>query len=279
MPDDVVTRLPLPLKELLHRIEAKTAKTASCWFWQGAVFSTSKGAQQRYPRLEVSVDRVRYPLNVRRLIYEAVHGPLLPGEHVSTICQISLCVRDDHLCKLAPGTPPAWRRTTRGRFTATIPAETVQRAVRLYYAGYSQDAIARQCGVSQTSVSHLVCGTQRRRETGLPRRSGASFIARRGHPGETHPDAKTTWQEVLVIHGLYRAGYTMKPIAANFDLRLGGVQSILYAKSSRFITAVLPPARRYRPRRSTGDVVASDLEPRPDEAMVWKHWQGGSHAQ
>lgn len=62
----MTTTLPLPLKELLRRIEAQTEKTPSCWLWRGA-FAHRPG-KTPLPLLRVMVNGDQHAVSVRKVV-------------------------------------------------------------------------------------------------------------------------------------------------------------------------------------------------------------------
>jgi hypothetical protein len=69
--------LPLPLKELLRRIEAKTVKTESCWLWQGYI------QHGNGPLLSIRIQGKQVRISVRRQ-----SSPQHPGSSSLLVIQV-----------------------------------------------------------------------------------------------------------------------------------------------------------------------------------------------
>jgi hypothetical protein len=68
-----------------------TQEEGDCLIWTG---SAQHG---KYPQVRIGDSRTGAAIAVRRIIYEKVHGELMPGKQVGTKCKTLLCVHPDCL--------------------------------------------------------------------------------------------------------------------------------------------------------------------------------------
>jgi hypothetical protein len=257
----MTTTLPLLLKELLRRIETKTVKTASCWLWTGSVCT---GA----PVLWVQHEGKSRRLSVRRVLWLSRYGPVPKAHQIAPRCRVERCVFWEHF-KSVFCAEVAWKgRRPRTCFQPTIAREVVREAVRLYRDGLTAKAIAARLGLKERTVHLYTLGRTRRRDSGMARlpKNYWKVRGRSARLGGT----KLTWQELLVVRGLYVAGFSVERIAANFGVSSGHVWSLLkYGRKD----VPLPPVT---PRQAR--LIEAANAPHPDEALVRQHWKGGQRA-
>jgi len=71
----------------LSDLLARTVEEGDCLVWTGYA------QHRKYPQWRIK--NINRP--ARRIVYEAVHGPLRPGLQVGINCECELCVHPDHL--------------------------------------------------------------------------------------------------------------------------------------------------------------------------------------
>jgi hypothetical protein len=236
-----VKPLPLPLIELLRRIEAKTEKRGAtpCHLWQGRM-------QQQHP---VVLGGCRPPrrgswqVSVRRVLWISLHGEVPPGHVIVCRYGVPSCVRDEHLHAVT------WKERLNGngkgkgktgrQFQPQVPTETVRRAVALYRGGRTAKQVAGRLGLNHGTVHGYARGETRRRDTGMGRIPGGYWLRRRRARGDVNGSARLTWQEVLVAIGLWRRGYRVNTIAGNFGVSGETVRRLLRGENWGEITAGL----------------------------------------
>ena len=70
-------------------------KTADCWLWTG-------GNNERYGVFFAGGDRTRGKVLAHKWSFEHHFGPVPEGLEVNHRCEVTLCVRPDHLEELTP---------------------------------------------------------------------------------------------------------------------------------------------------------------------------------
>jgi len=142
-----------------ERFWEKVEKTDTCWLWTGSV--TKSGG---YGQLSIH----NRPVRAHRFAYELIVGPIPEGLRVCHHCDVPRCVRPDHLFL---GTAKdntrdmmakkRMRRFPRGDEHPTRTAarrERYETVVRLHGEGMTNAQIARQVGLTDTAVGHMVNG-------------------------------------------------------------------------------------------------------------------------
>lgn len=135
-----------------------------CYEWTGSRF------QSGYGRLKIGGKSYR----AHRLAWAAANGPIPDGLYVLHKCDNRLCVRVDHLFlgthddnmadMSAKGRGQHSRVQAKGELSARakLSDEDVSVVRRRYEAGgTSQDALAKEYGVSQGLISQIVRGAHR----------------------------------------------------------------------------------------------------------------------
>lgn len=130
-------------------------KSDGCWLWKGA---TPNG---RYGRFGFGGRK----MSAHRFSWELHNGPVPDGKHVLHRCDVTLCVRLDHLFlgdhqanmddmkrkgrdnRSHPGTAQA---------AAKIDDDRVRRIREAHSAGARQVDIAAEHGIAQTTVSRII---------------------------------------------------------------------------------------------------------------------------
>jgi hypothetical protein len=78
-----------------ERFMAKVNKTETCWLWTGARGGLDRKTRiGRYGRVAVGGGKTD---QAHRVAYEMFVGPVPEGHYVLHRCDVSLCVRPDHL--------------------------------------------------------------------------------------------------------------------------------------------------------------------------------------
>jgi hypothetical protein len=140
--------LPLrPEKRLEVIIREHCDRTVSCWLWRRAL-STGVPTMLWHGRQQ----------GVRRLLWEAEHGPIPKGMFASTSCGIERCVRREHIRlktkRELVARASAQRKGHRppGFGPSKLPPEASQEMLDLWAQGWTQTAIGEKFGVCQHSV-------------------------------------------------------------------------------------------------------------------------------
>ena len=140
-----------------RRFWAKVNKTASCWLWTGS--------QQPFGHGQISRRTLGGPILAHRASWLLHFGPIPEGKDVLHSCpggDNPACVRPEHLW-LGDRALNCRDRHSKGR-TAVGTAvsshkltESSVKWIRLKYAaGWTQDALADACGVTQGDISRIV---------------------------------------------------------------------------------------------------------------------------
>ena len=155
------------------RFWAKVAKSEQCWEWTGALWGGGYGL--------VRVETVGWPAH--RLSWFMAYGPIPSGLQVLHRCDNRRCVRPEHLFlgtqadnmrdmaakgrnpiqrtpghleKMRAAVGPRPRGVNHRR--STLKPKDLERLRALRATGLSQQAIADQLGVHQTTVSRVLLG-------------------------------------------------------------------------------------------------------------------------
>jgi hypothetical protein len=235
--------LPVPMKEILRRIEAKTAKTASCWLWQGGC------AGGVTPVTTIRTEAGTKQIAVRRLLWEHNHGPIPPGFLASTSCMISHCVKPEHIAVMPIR---QLRIRTNRRRRGQVPKgmtsnyklgpEATQAMWDRWAEGKTLQEIAQEFGVGISSV-----GKRLKRAGKLPskqpdgtwidqnriRRGTRKWIDKhRIARGERNSNARLTQSQVLAIAALRDSDLTINEIIAQVGVHVS-VPRISYIMRGR----------------------------------------------
>lgn len=133
-------------------------KTDECWLWTGPT------SRRGYGRFSIGPRNAARPIVASRFSYELHYGPIPDDALICHRCDNPACVRPDHLFAgthqdnmsdmAAKGRSPRGEQSPRAKLTA----DTV-RAIRFQHgAGVSGYALARQYGMSYTTVKDLLRG-------------------------------------------------------------------------------------------------------------------------
>lgn len=132
-------------------------RSDGCWLWNRPVDAAS-----RYPRIRFGGRRIK----AHRCAWELSFGPVPEGMHVLHRCDVTTCVRPDHLF-LGTHADNMADKAAKGRVVAPsgeanpLARITGSEALAIRYAvdaGRSQTDVAREFGLDQTHVSRIVRG-------------------------------------------------------------------------------------------------------------------------
>lgn len=146
-----------PRKGLRERFEAKVkAVNSGCHEWQSTLHRDGYG-KFWYEGGQVQAHRVAY------LIYK---GEVPDGMWVLHSCDNRKCVNPDHLY-LGDAKKNTADMFSRGRAIGNTQHDIakVEKALRLYAEGRSQQSIADELGIHQTTISKYLRGVQRRQRS------------------------------------------------------------------------------------------------------------------
>lgn len=144
----------LTMSDLVQQILAKTVEEGDCLIWQGRIANGSP---------LVYVDGVYR--TARRVLWEALHGPMKPGMNATCSCREPGCVKPEHL-RAASVKQIAKQAGKEGKFSSLqrrakiaaacrkrsqLTPEMVQR-IRLADSGA---AIARELGICRSTASKI----------------------------------------------------------------------------------------------------------------------------
>jgi hypothetical protein len=149
---------------IADRFWAKVQKTDGCWLWTGGVGKKGYGLIGRGGKKDgfVYVHRLSYEINV---------GPIPDGKMILHTCDVRRCVRPNHL---VPGTnlQNVQDMMSKGRHChgEDRPEAKLTEAdvvlVRLSAGEVKQEEMADDLGVSQGTISDIVCGRTWKHITG-----------------------------------------------------------------------------------------------------------------
>jgi hypothetical protein len=253
--------LPIPLRDLLQRIEAKTEKTKSCWLWQGAMSGT-------IPILYISYEDKEYRYSVRRLIWLSCYGPILGGELISTSCRVDRCIRDHHLRSFR-GVP---RRGASGHtFPPKWPDVAVKHTVQLYHQGLTTQQVQEETGIPRGTIEHYIRGEMRQSVTGMGKIPGGYWRKQRHIKGQVHPRAIVSWQQVLVTLALRQYGYTERRIADFTQTPKSEINLVLQGRAWDWLThKMLPIVPRRNASVRSADPYRKYGQSNPRNILTWQ---------
>lgn len=155
-----------------ERLWRWVTKTETCWLWTGAK-AGGDSPERRYGTIRAWLPSGRYGgMYVHRLSWEIANGPIPEGMYVCHRCDVPLCVRPDHLflgtsrennadmnAKGRRGYNPN-QRVARGevQWNARLTEETVREVKRRLAAGAQVKPLARELGVSHTTIFDIRAG-------------------------------------------------------------------------------------------------------------------------
>ena len=146
------------IRTIQKRFESKFTKSDGCWEW------TASKVKGGYGQIRVS-EQMQYS---HRVAYQLYVGEIPAGMCVCHHCDNKGCVNPAHLflgtqaenmldCKnKGRGVHPDNSGEKNGRAKLT-EAQVVEIRVR-YSEGDTQSNLAKEFGVTQTAISHIVCG-------------------------------------------------------------------------------------------------------------------------
>ena len=145
-----------PKRSASERFQEKIQKTDGCWLWTGGVFQVSG-----YGQFNPDTGPGHVPVAAHRFSWELFCGPIPDGLDVLHRCDVRRCVRPDHLFlgthQANMDDKVAKDRQVKGEAvnTARLTAADIPVIRRRFAAGESSRALARQYGVSKTSILRL----------------------------------------------------------------------------------------------------------------------------
>lgn len=143
-----------PRKSLKARFEAKVAVVESgCHEWQSTIH------RDGYGKFWHETGQVQ----AHRMAYQIYKGEVPEGLWVLHKCDNRKCVNPEHLY-LGDAKQNVSDMHTRGRFVGRTKfgLDLVEKAKAMYAEGRSQQAIADELGINQTTVSKYIRGAQKR---------------------------------------------------------------------------------------------------------------------
>ena len=153
----------MPREKQLKRFWAKVAKAGpnDCWLWLAACSSDG----HRYGAFNVDGKVKR----AHRMAYEIVNGPIADGMNVCHKCDNDRCVNPAHLFlgTQADNIKDAAQKNRMAfgvcHHLAKLDDDKVRRIREASLAGASQRALAREYGMSKTTIGDVVRGKTWRR--------------------------------------------------------------------------------------------------------------------
>lgn len=137
-------------------------KSGPCWLWRGAGRNGSK--RTRYGRVEIKRNGKTYSIGAHKLSYLIHRGEVKEGEFVCHRCDNPLCVKPDHLFT-GTSVDNMHDAMSKGRLAhgeshvnAKLTDAVVLRIRELNEAGMSQEEIALEVGVAQSTISRVLHG-------------------------------------------------------------------------------------------------------------------------
>jgi DNA-binding CsgD family transcriptional regulator len=218
--------LPIPLRELLQRIEAKTVKTVSCWLWQGWL------SEQKYPTLGIVVRGKHYDVRVRKILFESVNGPIPSQYSIRMSCSVERCICVEHMKVVRQGSWVSKHHLDEYRAPSVYPDALVVKIVDEFLSGASIRVLAEQYSLQRRLIAYWVRGNYRREITGMAKHPVAMEISH----GEDCTSTKLTWQEVLIAVGLVRRGYSYRAVGKAFRVSAGNIRLICLGNSWGWLT-------------------------------------------
>jgi hypothetical protein len=252
--------LPLPLKDLLQRIEARTKPFGTCERWDGPFMRT-------VPTLRLEIRGKGFNLSVRRVRWLSLNGPPPKRSCIVSSCGIHSCVAYEHLQERT--TKEYYRQLGKRPHKRSFPIvhhdSTVKEAVRLYHQGSDTTSISRKLGVPARTIQSWIVGKARKQVTGIGHIPGGYWKAQRKPIGEKNPAAKISMLDVLCIALLVQVGYTQTSVGKAFSYAQSCVSDIVHGVSWKHVTHEL---------FISGSLSTEVVEdgPHPDEALVYQHW-------
>jgi len=150
--------VPVSVMTRLHRYFTPSSPTA-CWLWEGGM--TRNG----YGKVRVGSVRngTRRIAPAHRVMWEQCMGPVPEGLNVLHRCDVRHCVNPSHL-EVGTQRKNIRDAVLRGRLHGPVefPWETIQQVRTRSQAGLTQSALGQEFGMSQSHVSRLLHGRQRR---------------------------------------------------------------------------------------------------------------------
>jgi hypothetical protein len=147
------------LSEIFERVE-RLPDAPGCWIWPGAVTIGSKGAEP-YPTMRRWVNGEQVTLFLHRYVLEQTQGPLAPGVNACHSCDVTLCIRPDHLYAGTQAKNVADRHAKgrdargEGQWNAKLTRDEVLAIRDAATRGESREGLARRFGITRGHVNDL----------------------------------------------------------------------------------------------------------------------------
>ncbi len=132
-----------------ERLLAKTRLPDGCWLWIGNTSKEGYGRLRTGPR---SGSRVQL---AHRVMWEAIHGPIIGDLDVLHHCDTPACVRPDHLY-LGTQADNNRDRTVRERGRSRLNSAQVRLIRSAHAEGWTLTALAAQFGVAVPTIHDVV---------------------------------------------------------------------------------------------------------------------------
>lgn len=199
-----------------------------CWNWV-------RGLNNGYGNISyMHVNRLAH-----RVSFELFNGPIPDGRFVCHKCDNPKCCNPDHLFA-GTSEENTKDRHAKGRSAkgsgagpAKMTEQIVSEARTRYAAGENCASLAREYGISKTSMNYAICGR-------TWKHVGVSCPTMRSEPppvllGEQNRFCRLSDNDIREIRRLASSGITQVAIAKQFNMRQGAISTIVLRKSRKNI--------------------------------------------
>lgn len=156
---------------MVDRFWSKVNKTDGCWLWTGATLGRPTHKYGQFTTQAAPGKQAHH--YAHRVSWALAHGSVPDDMSVCHHCDVTLCVRPDHLF-LGTQIDNMRDASAKGRLHVQRPRRQivtdaqVEEMIGLVQAGQKQCDVATQYGVSQTFVSLLLKGKRRQLRQSTP---------------------------------------------------------------------------------------------------------------